>query len=103
MILISGQFQVTKVTILKTHISEMWHIFYRLFYVEYDGDGFLVIRAHFGESRQDYFTIKVCSAGKSDRRRDVTQGNPLRLSEWGFKIGYFPNIFAISVYLAAFH
>ena len=40
---------------------------------------------------QDYFTIKVCSVGKSDRRRDVTQGNPLRPSEWGFKIGYFPN------------
>ena len=42
---------------------------------------------------QDYFTIKVCSVGKSDRRRDVTQGNPLRPSEWGFKIGHFPNIY----------
>ena len=34
---------------------------------------------------QDYITIKVCSVGKSDRRRDVTPGNPLRPSEWGFK------------------
>ena len=42
---------------------------------------------------QDYFTIKVCSVGKSDRRRDVTQGNPLRPSEWGYKIRYFPNIY----------
>ena len=42
---------------------------------------------------QDYFTNKVCSAGKSDRRRYVTQGNPLRPSEWGFKIGWFPNIY----------
>ena len=42
---------------------------------------------------QDYFTIKVCSVGKSDRRRGVTQGNPLRLFEWGFNIGYFPNIY----------
>ena len=42
---------------------------------------------------QDYFTIKVCSAGKSDRRRDVTQGNPSRPFEWGFKIGYSPNIY----------
>ena len=42
---------------------------------------------------QDYFTIKVCSVGKWDRRRDVTQKNPLRPSEWGFKIGYFPNIY----------
>ena len=43
--------------------------------------------------KQDYFTIKVCSVGKSDRRRDVTQGNPLRPSEWGFKVGYFPKIY----------
>ena len=43
---------------------------------------------------QDYFTIKVCSVGKSDRRRDVTQENPLRPSEWGFKICYFPNIYS---------
>ena len=42
---------------------------------------------------QDYFTNKVCSAGKSDRRRYVTQENPLRSSEWGFKIGCFPNIY----------
>ena len=33
---------------------------------------------------QDYFTIKVCSVGKSDRRRNVTQGNSLRPSEWCF-------------------
>ena len=46
-----------------------------------------------GGQAQDYFTIKVCSVGKSDRRRDVTQGNPLRPSEWGFKIGYLPNIY----------
>ena len=46
-----------------------------------------------GYNNQDYFTIKVCSVGKSDRRRDVTQGNPLRPSEWGFKIGNFPNIY----------
>ena len=39
-----------------------------------------------GRSFQDYFTIKVCSVGKSDRRSDVTQENPLRLSEWGLKI-----------------
>ena len=44
-------------------------------------------------SIQDYFTRKVCSVGKSDRCRDVTQGNPLRPSEWGFKIGCFPNIY----------
>ena len=37
--------------------------------------------------------MKVCSVGKSDRRRDVTQGIPLRPSEWGFKIRYFPNIY----------
>ena len=36
---------------------------------------------------------KVCSVGKSDRRRYVTQGSPLRPSEWGFKIGCFPNIY----------
>ena len=43
---------------------------------------------------QDYFTIKgLFSIGKLDRRRDVTKGNPLRPSEWGFKIGYFPNIY----------
>ena len=35
-------------------------------------------------TNQDYFTIKVCSVGKSDRRCDVTQVNPLRPSEWGF-------------------
>ena len=48
---------------------------------------------HMYYAHQDYFTIKVCSVGKSDRRRDVTQGNPLRPSKWGFKIGYFPNIY----------
>ena len=37
---------------------------------------------------QDYFTLKVCSVGKSNRRREVTQGNPLRPSEWGFKQGW---------------
>ena len=42
---------------------------------------------------QDYFTNKVCSVGKSDRRRYVTQGNPLRSFEGGFMIGYFPNIY----------
>ena len=36
---------------------------------------------------------KVCSVGKLDRQRYVTQGNPLRPSEWGFKIGCFPNIY----------
>ena len=36
---------------------------------------------------------KVCSVGKSDRRRYVTQGNPLRPSEWGFQMGCFPNIY----------
>ena len=30
---------------------------------------------------QDYFTNKVCSVGKSDCRRYVTQGSPLRPSE----------------------
>ena len=59
------------------------------------------LRSSMGQG-QDYFTIKVCSVGKSDRRRDVTQGNPLRPSEWGFKIGYFPNIYGDSVHLAAF-
>ena len=56
-----------------------------------------------GFTNQDYFTIKVCSVGISDRRRDVTQGNPLRPSEWGFKIGYFRIFTAISAHLAAFH
>ena len=46
-----------------------------------------------GKWRQWEDPIKVCSVGKSDRRRDVTQGNPLRLSEWGFKIRYFPIIY----------
>ena len=30
--------------------------------------------------KQDYFTNKVCSVGKSGIPRDVTQGNPLRPS-----------------------
>ena len=46
-----------------------------------------------GTYDQDYFTIKVFSVGKSDHRRDVTQGNPLRPSEWGFKIGCFLNVY----------
>ena len=29
---------------------------------------------------RDYFTNQVCTVGKSDSRRDVTQGNPLRPS-----------------------
>ena len=40
-----------------------------------------------GSTWQDYFTIKVCSVGKSDRRRDVIQGNSLRPYEWGPKQG----------------
>ena len=44
-------------------------------------------------TKQDYFTIKVCSVGKSDRRRDVTQGNTLRPSAKGSEMGYFPNIY----------
>ena len=55
-----------------------------------------------GRLGQDYFTNKVCSVGKSDRRHDVTQGNPLRLSEWGFKIGYFPNIYGDLCTLSCF-
>ena len=51
---------------------------------------------------QYYFTITVCSVGKSDRHRDVTQGNPLRPSEWGFKIGYFPNIYGDFCTLSCF-
>ena len=42
---------------------------------------------------QDYFTHKVYSVGKSCAPRDVTQGNPLRPSAWGFKMRYFPNIY----------
>ena len=45
------------------------------------------------EAEQYFFTNKVCSVGKSDRRRYVTQGSPLRSSEWGFKIGCFQNIY----------
>ena len=48
---------------------------------------------HASSPMQDYFTIKVCSVGKSDRRSDVTQGNPLRPSESCFKIGYFSSIY----------
>ena len=43
--------------------------------------------------KQDHFNNKVCSVGESDRRRYVTQGNPLRPFEKGFKIGYFPKIY----------
>ena len=39
--------------------------------------------------RQDYSTNKVYSVGKSCAPRDVTQGNPLRSSAWGFKMRYF--------------
>ena len=45
-----------------------------------------------GRYNQDY-SNKVCSAGKSCAPRDVTQGNPLRPSVWGFKMRYFPNIY----------
>ena len=38
------------------------------------------LREHMDDGEQDYFTIKVCSVGKSDRRRDVTQENLLRPS-----------------------
>ena len=44
-------------------------------------------------TRQDYFTNKVCSVGKSCAPRDVTQRNPLRPPAWGFKMRYFPNIY----------
>ena len=37
-----------------------------------------------GTRTQDYSNNKVCSAGKSCAPRDVTQGNPLRPSVWGF-------------------
>ena len=37
----------------------------------------IVYRLGGGGLTPDYFTIKVCSVGKSDRHRDVTQGNPL--------------------------
>ena len=46
-----------------------------------------------GTRTQDYSNNKVCSAGKSCAPRDVTQGNPLRPSVWGFKMRYFPNIY----------
>ena len=46
-----------------------------------------------GGYTQDYFTNKVYSVGKSCAPRDVTQGNPLRPSAWGFKMRYFPNIY----------
>ena len=36
---------------------------------------------------------KVYSVGQYCDPRDVTQGNPLRPSAWGFKMRYFPNIY----------
>ena len=35
---------------------------------------------------EDYFTNTVYSVGKSGAPRDVTQGNPLRPSTWGFNL-----------------
>ena len=51
---------------------------------------------------QDYFTNKVYSVGKSGAPRDVTQGNPLRPSTWGFKMRYFPNIYGDFYALSCF-